>query len=159
MPETISVLVEGGKATPGPPLGPALGPTGVNVVQVVQMINEKTKKFDGMKVPVNVIINPKLKTGFDIEVGTPPTSALLMKELGIEKGSGNPKVDKKGDITVEQAKKIAEMKAGAVLGKDIRRAVREVLGTCVSMGVTVDGKDPREVQRLINEGGYTEILG
>jgi large subunit ribosomal protein L11 len=158
MPETIGVLVEGGKATPGPPLGPALGPTGVNVVQVVQMINEKTKKFDGMKVPVKVIINPKLKTGFDIEVGTPPTTALIMKELGIEKGSGNPKTDKKGNISIDQAKKIAEMKADAVLGKSIRTAVKEVVGTCVSMGVTVDGKDPKEVQKLIKEGGYTEIL-
>ena len=81
MAETIEVLVEGGKASAGPPLGPALGPLGVNVMQVVNAINEKTKHFDGMKVPVKVIVDPKTK-GFEIEVGTPPVTALILKELG-----------------------------------------------------------------------------
>ena len=74
-----------GKATPGPPLGPALGPLGVNVVQVVAKINEKTKAFEGMKVPVKVIVDPKTKT-FEIKVGTPPTSALLVKEIRLRRG-------------------------------------------------------------------------
>ena len=85
MAEVIEALVDGGKATPGPPLGPALGPMGVNVVEIVAVINEKTKAFVGMKVPVKLTIDPKTKE-FEVSVGTPPTSALILKELGI--GSG-----------------------------------------------------------------------
>ncbi|HDJ50955.1 MAG TPA: 50S ribosomal protein L11, partial [Thermoprotei archaeon] len=81
--QVIEVLVEGGKATPGPPLGPALGPLGVNVAQVVKAINEATKEFEGMKVPVKVIVDVATRQ-FEIEVGLPPTSALILKELGIE---------------------------------------------------------------------------
>src|SRR5207249_1781966 len=83
--EKLQVLIDGGKATPGPPLGPALGPLGVNIVEILKAINEKTKSFEGMKVPVTLLVDPKTKT-FSIEVGTPPTSALITKELKIEKG-------------------------------------------------------------------------
>jgi large subunit ribosomal protein L11 len=101
MAEKLDVLVDGGKATPGPPLGPALGPMGVNVIQVVNAINEKTKAFTGMKVPVTLIVDSKTKA-FEIKVGTPPVSALIIKELGIEKGSGSPKATKVGNLSVEQ---------------------------------------------------------
>ncbi|HEX17050.1 MAG: 50S ribosomal protein L11 [Thermoplasmata archaeon] len=153
MVETIEVLVEGGKATAGPPLGPALGPLGVNVMQVVNAINEKTKHFEGMKVPVKVMVDPKTKS-FEIEVGTPPVTALILKELGIEKGSGNPRENKVGNLTMDQVVKIARMKHGDLLGKDLKRKVKEVIGSCVSMGVTVEGKSPKEVQREIDEGKY-----
>ena len=92
MPETIEALVDGGKASAGPPLGPALGPLGVNIGAIVGEINNKTKNFDGMKVPVKIIVDEKTKE-FTITIGTPPTSALILKELGIEKGgqeSGSP---------------------------------------------------------------------
>lgn len=153
MVETIEVLVEGGKATAGPPLGPALGPLGVNVMQVVNAINEKTKHFEGMKVPVKVMVDPKTKS-FEIEVGTPPVTALILKELGIEKGSENPRENKVGNLTMDQVVKIARMKHGDLLGKDLKRKVKEVIGSCVSMGVTVEGKSPKEVQREIDEGKY-----
>ncbi|MEM2869115.1 MAG: 50S ribosomal protein L11 [Thermoplasmata archaeon] len=156
MAEKIEVLVEGGKATPGPPLGPVLGPLGVNVVQVVAKINEKTKAFTGMKVPVKVIVEKD--RSFTIEVGSPPTSALIMKELGLEKGSGNPKASKVGNLSLEQAKKIAKMKEESMLGRDLKKAVKEVVGTCVSMGVTVEGRDPREVQKEIDEGKHDRLL-
>ena len=154
MGQVIEVLVEGGKATPGPPLGPALGPMGVNVAQVVKAINEKTKDYAGMQVPVKVDIDPKTKK-FTITVGTPPTSALIKKELDIEKGSGNARTDKVGDLSLEQVVKIAKMKKINSLSYDIRGVVLEVLGTCVSMGVTVEGKDPREVQKLIKNNEIT----
>ncbi|UCE90893.1 MAG: 50S ribosomal protein L11 [Methanobacteriota archaeon] len=157
MPEKLEVLVDGGKATPGPPLGPALGPLGVNVIQVVSAINEKTKAFMGMKVPVTLLVDPKTKA-FEIKVGTPPTTALIMKELGLEKGSGTPNSDFVGNLTVQQVAKIGEMKAGSMLAKDKRGRFREVVGTCVSMGVTVDGKDPRKVIEEIDAGEYQGLF-
>ncbi len=157
MPEKLDVLVDGGKATPGPPLGPALGPMGVNVIQVVNAINEKTKAFTGMKVPVTLIVDSKTKA-FEIKVGTPPVSALILKELGVEKGSGSPKATKVGNLKVEQVQKIAEMKKDSMLGKDKKSRFREVVGTCVSMGVTVDGKDPKVVMKEIDSGGYAGLF-
>ncbi|MCD6503294.1 MAG: 50S ribosomal protein L11 [Thermoplasmata archaeon] len=149
--QVVEVLVEGGKATPGPPLGPALGPLGVNVAQVVKAINEATKAFEGMKVPVKIIVDVATRQ-FEIEVGTPPTSALILKELGAEKGSSDPKRTKIGDLSLEQIIKIAKIKKKDMLSYTLKSAVKEVLGTCVSMGVTVMGKDPREVQRMIDNG-------
>ena len=150
-------MVDGGKATAGPPLGPALGPLGVNVVAIVKAINEKTKAFDGMKVPVKIKIDPKTKA-FEISVGTPPVSALIIKELGIEKGSGNPRLDKVGDLTIAQVKKIAAMKADSLYGRTLVDNAKTVVGACVSMGVNVEGKDPREMERLISEGKYNREL-
>jgi len=158
MADTIEVLVEGGKATPGPPLGPALGPMGVNVVQVVAKINEKTKSFEGMKVPVKVIIDSKTKT-FEIKVGTPPTSALLVKELGVEKGSGAPNKDKVGSITIEQAIKVSEMKKDSLMGKNLKMRVLEVIGVCVSSGINIEGKDAKTMQKEIKEGKWDAKLG
>ena len=157
MADTIEVLVEGGKATPGPPLGPALGPMGVNVVQVVAKINEKTKSFEGMKVPVKVIIDPKTKS-FDVKVGTPPTSQLLFKEMGAEKGSGTPNKSKAGNITIEQAIKVANMKGDSLMGKDLKMRVLEVVGVCVSSGVNVEGKDAKVMQKEIKEGKWDAKL-
>ena len=96
----IKVLVEGGKATAAPPLGPALGPAGVNIGQVVAEINKKTADFKGMKVPVKVTV--KGDKSFTISVGTPPVSALVKKAAGIEKGASNPLADKVDDLKVEQ---------------------------------------------------------
>lgn len=148
----IEVLVSGGQATAGPPLGPALGPLGVNVLQVVNRINELTKPYSGMKVSVKVVVDLETK-GFDVIVGTPSAAALIVKELGIEKGSGNPKAEKVGDISLESVRRIAEIKMADGYAKDLKGAMKEVLGTCLSMGVTVGGKDPREVQRELDRSG------
>lgn len=153
----LEVLVEGGKATAGPPLGPALGPLGVNVMNIVNEVNKKTKAFDGMKVPVKIKIDTKTKE-FEISVGTPPTSGLILKELNLEKGSDNPTENKVGNLTIEQSKKIAEMKFDSLLGANIKAKVKEVVGTCVSMGITVEGKDPRDVQKMIDEGQFDNKL-
>ena len=153
MAETIEALVEGGKATAGPPLGPALGPLGVNIMEIINTINDKTKEFDGMKVPVKVIVDPKTKK-FEITVGTPPAASLILKELGAEKGSGAPSSHKIGDLTVDQAIKVAKMKYDNLLGKELKQKTKEIIGTCVSLGVTVEGKKPQEVQKSIDDGEF-----
>ncbi|MFQ6050988.1 MAG: 50S ribosomal protein L11 [Candidatus Hydrothermarchaeota archaeon] len=151
--EILEVLVDGGKASPGPPLGPSLGPMGINIGEAVKRINEVTKDFEGMKVPVKIIVDKKTKE-FEISVGTPPCTALIKKELGLEKGSEHPLEKKVGNLKIEQVTKIAKMKMGDLLSHDLKKAVKEVIGTCVSMGITVEGKDPREVQKEIDEGLY-----
>ncbi|HLE97484.1 MAG TPA: 50S ribosomal protein L11 [Candidatus Thermoplasmatota archaeon] len=153
MTQKVEVLVDGGAASAGPPLGPALGPLGVNVMKVVNAINEKTAAFKGMKVPVTVAVDPKTKE-FEVSVGTPPTTQLILKEIGAEKGSGTPSTAKVGDLSIEKAVRVAKMKEGDLTGRTLANRVKEVLGCCVSMGVTVEGKDAREVQREISAGVY-----
>jgi len=155
--QSIEQLVEGGKATAAPPLGPALGPLGVNIGQVISEINKKTAVFKGMQVPVKIIVETSDKS-FAIEVGTPPVSALIKKEAGIEKGSGAPNVDKVADLKIEQVIKIAKMKEDSLLGKDMSAKVKEVIGTCTSMGVLVEGKEPKAVIAEINSGAYAEEI-
>ncbi len=156
MAKAVKILVPGGKATPGPPIGPALGPLGVNIKKVVDEINEKTKQYNGMQVPVKVIVDEKKNV--TIEVGTPPTSALIMQEAGIQKGSGKPNTEIVGNITLEKAIRIAQMKKQNLLSYDLKKAVKEVIGTCVSLGVTVEGKKPKEVQRAIDRGEFDKIF-
>jgi large subunit ribosomal protein L11 len=153
----VEALLNGGEATAGPPLGPALGPLGVNVLQIVNRINELTSGYSGMKVPVRVIVDVETKA-FEVEIGTPTTSALIVKELGIEKGSGNPKAEKAGNLTVEQVVKIAKMKLPASYALSDNSAAKEVLGSCISMGITVDGRDPREIQKEISEGKWDKLF-
>ena len=153
----IELLVSGGQATAGPPLGPALGPLGVNVIAVVNKINELTKDYAGMKVPVKVAVDPETKE-FEVSVGTPTTSALIVSELKIEKGSGTPSTQKVGNLTMEQLIRIAKMKRPELLSKTLKAAAKEILGTCVSMGVTIEGKDPKQVIKEINEGKYDQIF-
>ncbi|MEJ4327658.1 50S ribosomal protein L11 [Enterococcus faecium] len=155
--DTVEILIEGGKATPGPPLGPAIGPLGINMMQVVEQINSKTSDFAGMKVPVKIIVDSSTKE-FEIEIGTPPTTALIMDELKIEKGSQDPGMEKVADLSVEQALKIARMKFDSLLANDYKHGAKEVMGTCVSMGITVAGKDPREAQKEVDQGVYDDIL-
>jgi large subunit ribosomal protein L11 len=155
--KVVELLLSGGQATAGPPLGPALGPLGVNVMMIVNKINELTKDYAGMKVPVKVAVDPETKE-FEVSIGTPTTSALIVSELKIEKGSGTPSTAKVGNLTVEQVLRITKIKHHELLAKNLKLAAKEVLGSCISMGVTVDGKDPREIQKGIDEGLYDEIF-
>jgi len=153
---TVETLVDGGKASAGPPLGPALGPLGVNIGKVIEEINRKTKDFEGMKVPVKVIVDEK--KNFEIVVGTPPTSSLILKELNLEKGTQKPGSEVVGDLSIEKVLKIAKMKREGMLSEKIESNVKEVLSTCLSVGVTVDGKNPKQVIKEINEGKYKDVL-
>jgi large subunit ribosomal protein L11 len=132
MEQIVEVVVEGGKATAAPPIGPSLAPTGVNIGQVVDAINDKTRELQGLKVPVKVIVDTATKE-FRIEVGKPPASALILKELNLERGSALAGKDRVGDFTPERVKKIARAK----FGSDEEANVKQIEGTCRSMGVTI----------------------
>jgi large subunit ribosomal protein L11 len=135
-------------------LGPALGPLGVNVAAVVAKINELTRDLNGMQVPVKIKV--KSRNEFDIEVGTPPTSALILREAGIEKGTGDKSVV--GSITMDQVLKIAGIKRKSLLSKTTKSAVREIVGTCGSLGVNVDGLTAKEAQQAIMSGKYDQLF-
>ena len=151
--ESIDVLVEGGKATAAPPLGPALGPLGVNIGKVVADINKKTESFKGMQVPVKVTVDKDTKE-YEISIGTPPASALIKKEAGLEKGSSNPLAEKVADLRIEQVIKIAKMKEDALLGKNMKQKIKEIIGTCQSMGVLVQGLAAHDAILAVNEGKF-----
>jgi len=156
--KVVELLVSGGQANAGPPLGPALGPLGLNVMAVVTKINELTKDYAGMKVPVKITADSEDKS-FEISVGTPTASALIVAELKIEKGSGTPNTVKVGNLSMEQMVRIAKIKQPQLLSPTLKKATKEMLGTCVSLGVTVEGKDPREVQKEVDAGTYEQLFG
>jgi len=143
--QVVEALVEGGKATGGPPLGPALGPLGLNIKEVIDEINKKTSDVAGMKVPVKVIVDPSKKK-YEIEVGTPPTSALIKKEANIEKGSKDGGVV--GNISLEQLLKIVKIKRNVLLSNTLKGAVKEIASTCMSLKVNIEGISAKE---FINE--------
>ena len=154
--QSVKALVEGGKATAAPPLGPALGPLGVNIGLVVSEINKKTASFKGMQVPITVEVAED--KSFTVNVGTPPASALILKEAGLEKGSGNPLADKVADLRIEQIIKIAKMKEGSLLGKTLKERVKEIIGTCNSMGILVHGVSTKEAIKQVNEGKFNKEI-
>lgn len=153
--QTVSTLVTGGQASAGPPLGPALGPMGVNVMQVISAINEKTKDFEGMKVPVTVSIDPATKK-WEIEVGIPSSAALLLKEAGIQKGSGTSGSNWVADVKFDTIVKVAKTKLDSSYATSLKSVAKEVIGTCVSLGVKIEGKTPKEVTAEINAGKWDE---
>ena len=151
---SIEVLVPGGQVNPGPPLGPELGPTPVDVQAVVQDINDETAAFDGMEVPVTVEYEDD--GAFDIEVGVPPTAELVKDEAGFDTGSGEPQAEFVADMTVDQIKTVAEQKQSDLLSYDLKNAAKEIVGTCTSLGVTIEGNNPREFKDRIDEGEYDD---
>jgi len=150
----VEALVAGGKASAGPPLGPALGPLGVNVAEVVARINEATRDLNGMQVPVKIKV--RSRTDYEVEVGTPPTSALILKEVGAEKGAGDKSVV--GNLTIGQVVDIAAIKRRGLLSKTLKSAAREVIGTAGSLGVTVEGMPSKDAQKAVLEGKFDEVL-
>jgi len=155
--KVISVLVMGGEATAGAPLGPQLGPLGVNVLGIVNEINKVTADFKGMRVPVKIEVDTETKA-FGVSVGTPTTSALVVKEAGVPKGSGKPNTDLVGNVTFEKVLNIAKVKIGDSYAKSIRSAVKEVVGSCVSMGIKVENTDPRQFMGQIEEGKWDKPI-
>ena len=155
--KVVETLVSGGRATAGPPLGPVLGPLGVNVLAVVNSINEITKQYAGMKVPVKIMVDTETKK-FEVSIGIPTTSALIVSELGVEKGSSTPNTQKIGNLSMAQVLKVAKVKQPKLLAGNLKTAAKEVLGSCVSMGVLVEEKDPRDVQKEVDDGKYDELI-
>ena len=153
--QRVSSLVTGGGASAGPPLGPALGPLGVNIMQVINAINEKTKDFEGMKIPVTVVVDTDTKE-YDIEVGIPSAAALIMKEANINKGSGASGTEWAGDITIDAVIKVANTKLEKSYATSLKSVTKTIIGTCLALGVKIDGKTPKEMTAEINDGKWNE---
>jgi len=154
-PQIISSLVTGGQASAGPPLGPALGPMGVNIMEVINAINEKTKDFEGMKVPVTVSVFPDTKK-WEIEVGIPSAAGLILKEAGIQKGSGASGTEWVGEVTMDSVVKVAKTKLETSYATSLKSVAKTIVGTCLPLGIKVEGKTPKEITLEINEGKWDE---
>ncbi|MBI5145675.1 MAG: 50S ribosomal protein L11 [Thaumarchaeota archaeon] len=155
--QSVSALVTGAQASAGPPLGPALGPLGVNIMEIIQAINDKTKDFEGMKVPVTVNVNTKTKK-WEVIVGIPSAAALLLKEAGIQKGSGTSGSTWVGDIKVESIVKVAKAKLEKSYASSLKSVAKEVVGTCLPLGIKIEGKTPKEFTAEINAGKWDNQL-
>ena len=131
----IKLQIEAGKATPAPPVGPALGSSGVNIMQFVKEFNDKTANQPGMIIPVVITVYKDKSFTFITKV--PPVAVLIKKTLKIEKGSGKPNKDKVAKITTEQVKAIAEQKMPDLNAASLETAMSMVEGTARSMGVVV----------------------
>nr|AIF24277.1 ribosomal protein L11 (RP-L11, rplK) [uncultured marine thaumarchaeote SAT1000_27_B10] len=151
--QTISSLVTGGEASAGPPLGPSLGPMGVNIMEVIADINEKTSEFKGMKIPVTVTVDSDTKK-WEIEVGIPSASALLLKEAGIQKGSGTSGTEWVGEVTADSITKVANVKLESSYATSLKSVAKQIVGTCGSLGIKIEGKTPKEFTVEVNEGKW-----
>ena len=155
--QSISSLVTGGEASAGPPLGPALGPMGVNIMEVISAINEKTNDFQGMKVPVTVNVDVDTKK-WEIEVGIPSASALILKEANIQKGSGTSGTEWVADIGIDAVVKVSNVKLESSYASELKSVAKQVIGTCQCLGIKIEGKTPKEITSEINAGKWDEKL-
>ena len=155
--KTIKIVVEGGNAKPGPPLGPTLSQLGLNVAEVVKKINDATAQFKGMSVPVTVEVDTATKH-YEIKVGVPTTTSLLLKAVGAEAPSGDPEHKKIGNLSMEQIIDVAIKKKPQLTAKTLKAAVKSILGTAKSIGITVEKKDPKIVVKEVEEGKYDDLL-
>ena len=153
----VKLLVEGGSMQPGPVLSQKLGPLGININQVIQKINEATKNLSGLKVPVELDIDTSTNN-FEVEVFSPPVSELLKKELGIEKGSGMQDKMQVANASIEQIISIAKTKLPNLLCKDLKAAVKTIVGSCVSLGILIENKSASEIEKDIDEGKYDKEI-
>jgi large subunit ribosomal protein L11 len=131
----VKLQIPGGAANPAPPVGPALGQQGVNIMEFCKAFNARTKDSGGLIIPV--VITVYSDRSFTFITKTPPAAVLIMKELGLKKGSGVPNKEKVGILTVAQVKKIAELKLNDLNAASVDAAMRSVMGTARSMGVTI----------------------
>ena len=153
----IKLIVEGGAMKPGPAVAQQLGPLGINLGKVISDVNTATAGFKGVKVPVEIDANAKTKQ-FTIKVFSPPVAELLKKELGLEKGSGSPKDTKVGNLAIEQVISIAQTKLPNMLARDLRAAVKLVVGSCVSLGILIEDKQAKDIEKDIDAGLYDKEL-
>ncbi len=151
--EKMDLIVEGGKATTTPQLAQKLGPLKINISEVIKKINDKTSNFSGIKVPLKLTIDTDTKN-VDIAVGTPPVSELIKNELKLEKGSGVPNKDIKGNIAIEQVIKIADMKKDSMYITNLKSAVKNVIGSCNSLGVYVESEPAKFFIKKIDQGNF-----
>jgi len=131
----VKLQCPGGKATPAPPVGPALGQHGVNIGDFVRQFNDRTREANGTTIPVEITIYAD--RSFDFITKSPPAAALLKQAAGLAKGSGSPKAEKVGKVTREQVRQIAETKRADLNAASLEAAERVIAGTARSMGIEV----------------------
>ncbi len=154
---TIKLLVDGGAMKPGPAVAQQLGPMGINMGKVISDINEATKDFSGMQVPVNLDVDAKTKS-FKIKVLSPPVSALIKKEAGIETASGSRKKLQCGNLAIEQLISVTKQKYSNMLAKDFKSAFLSVLGSAMTLGVLIESRDPKEIIEEAKAGKFDELI-
>ena len=153
----IKLIVDGGAMKPGPAVAQQIGPLGINMGKVIADVNTATSNFKGMQVPVEVNVDPKTKS-FTVQVFSPSVATLLKKELGIESGSGTPKTFRVGNLAIEQVINVAKTKMPSMLAKDLKAAVKLVVGSGVSLGILIESKDPKEIEKAIDAGMYDKEI-
>ncbi len=154
---SVTIKIRGGEASPAPPVGPVIEQLGLDVKKVVDEINKLTERFKGFEVKVKIIVDEETKE-YEIEVRGPTTTELLLKAVGADKPSGDPMHQKIGDLPFEKIVEIAILKKHDMLAKTLKAAVKTVLGSARSIGITVDGKDPKQVTKEVEAGVYDAIL-
>ncbi len=155
--EKIELVVDGGAVKSNAQLAQTLGPLKINIQSVLASINDKTASFKGMQVPVKLIVDTNDKS-FNVEVGSPPVSQLVKKELSIEKGSAQPNFAKVANLGMEQVIKIAIMKKDSMIVRSLKAAVKNVIGTCNSLGILVEGKEAKQAIEEVNAGMYDDLI-
>lgn len=153
----IKLIVDGGDMKPGPAVAQQIGPLGINLGKVISDVNIATLGFKGTKVPVEIDVDPKTKN-YKIKVFSPPVAELIKKEIGVEKGSGLAGGYQVGNMAIERVIEIAKTKQSSLLAKDLKSAVKLVVGTCVSLGVLIDNKSAKEIEKDIDSGVYANEI-
>jgi len=153
----VKLIVDGGNMKPGPTVSQQLGPMGINLGKVIEDVNKATSGFKGMKVPVELDVDAKTKD-FTVDVSSPPVAELIKKELKLEKGSGEAGKVMIGNLAIEQVIAIAKTKSPDMLAKDLKAAAKLVLGSCVSLGILVESKSPKEITEEVDSGKYDKEI-
>ena len=151
----IKLQIEAGKATPAPPVGPALGSSGINIMQFVKEFNDRTASQAGLVIPV--VISVYKDKSFDFITKVPPVAVLIKKAIGIQKGSGKPNKEKVAKITKEQVRAIAEQKMPDLNAYTIEAAMKIIEGTARNMGIAVEGINDEELKEQALEAKEAEI--
>jgi large subunit ribosomal protein L11 len=155
--KTVRIKVKGGEASSSPPLGPTIAQYGLNMNEVISKINELTKGFEGLEVTVNLYVETEKKS-YKVEVKSPSTTSLLLKFAGAKKPSGDPAHSKVGDLALEDIIKVALLKKHELTAKTLKAAVKTVLSTAATIGLTVGKKEPKDVLKEVEEGLYDKLL-
>lgn len=146
----VNLLIEGGAAKAGAAIGGQLGPLGVNIQKILTEINKKTQPFKGLQVPVKIIVDEKTKN-YEIKIGTPPISQLIKSKAKIEKGSGKTGAEWVGNITMEDVEEIAQAKQDKNIATTKQKLIKQIIGTCQSMGITINNKKPKEILQTLQQ--------
>jgi large subunit ribosomal protein L11 len=153
----IKLLVEGGAMKPGPALSQKIGPLGMNIGEIISKVNDSTKDFKGLKVPVELDVDAGTKQ-FEVKVSSPPVSELLKKELGLEKASGEQLRLSAGNASIEQIISVAKTKMPNLLAKNLKAGVKSVVGTCTSLGILVENKFAPKFGKAVDKGDYDKEI-